>query len=174
MSQRESASPVFVYSYTRVIIQSMIVSLVGLVVLLPSVVGAFTQNATYVLVVIGVDAVFYLYYYRNRFTARVKRFKFYENYLEISGWRFKKQYNYQDVSWLSMTKKEPSHLVNKLYGTHFELETIAFAIKDEPVLFQFENPKNKNLKSDLYSWMSRKVSPEALRKPVSSQLMGAR
>ena len=118
--------------------------------------------------VVGADSIFYFWYYRKQFLARVKNFKFYENYLDVSGWKFKKQYSYQDISWLSLTKKEPSHLVNRLYGTHFELETIAFAIKDEPVLFQFENPKNKNLKTDLYSWMSRKVSPEALRKPAGS------
>jgi hypothetical protein len=148
----------------------MIVGLVTLVIFIPAAVGAYTQNEAYVLVVVGADVAFYFWYYRKQFLARVKNFKFYENHPEISGWKFRKQYSYQDLSWLSLTKKEPSHLVNRLYGTHFELQTVAFAIKDEPMLFQFENPRNKSLETDLYSWLARKVSPDALRKPASSQL----
>ena len=104
------------------------------------------------------SAFFVIYSLRSRILAKVKTIRFYEGYLEMSGWKFKKQFTYQDVSSLSKSVETV---------TFFSEEQISFRIRDELYLFRFNNHRNKNLGTDLYSWMSRRVSAEALHPHVS-------
>jgi hypothetical protein len=105
------------------------------------------------------SAIYLIYSIGSRIRAKVRTIRFYEGFIEMSGWKFKKQFAYQDISSLSKRIER---------ATFFSEEQVSFRIGDELFLFRFKNHRNKNLGVDLYSWMSRKVPTSALSKPVSA------
>ena len=107
---------------------------------------------------IGAAAI-YLYFAYWRWSQRVKTFRFYEGFFELSGRKFSQRFGYEDVSRLSLTRTT--------FGG-FSEDVIAFTVKDELAIFRFKNPVNKNLNADLYSWMAKKVSHSAMTKPIES------
>jgi hypothetical protein len=123
----------------------------------PSILGV-GFSLWYGIIVVAYLAITEGYWGRKRLTSKVKTIRFYGNYFEVSGWKSRKQFTYQDISSLS----KGLHKV-----TFFSEEEIRFRIRDELILFRFKNLVNRKLHTDLYTWASKKVPPSSLGKPAS-------
>ena len=87
-----------------------------------------------------------------RGALKVREIRFYDNIIDVIGYRFKAQYAYDDVSRLELTGRR---------GV-FSRSAMSFAVKYESEPFRSANPKSRELNVDLYTWMTYKVPPSAL------------
>ena len=146
--------PVFIQSWNSSIVARIVTELFGSLFFLPLATDYFTGNGVYVGAVVVISLAYTLNYARRCIIAKVKTIRFYDNFIEMSGWKFKQQFTYQDVSQLSKVRKRS--------GLFYE-EVVSFRIKQEFFLFSFRNLKNKDLKTDFYSWIVRKVPSTVLK-----------
>ena len=163
-TQPEGSRPAFAYSYSRAALWSMVIALFIGISVLTEVLPFFTQDGLVILLAWAICIAIAIVQYRLQFATRPKSVRFYENYLEVAGRNFRRLHPYNDVSklWLSRTMTFGAR-------SNSPSERVKFALRDEPAVFVCKNLKSKPLKSDLYSWMSRKVPAESLQKPANPQ-----
>ena len=89
----------------------------------------------------------------GRGTLKVREIRFYDGSIEVSGFRFEAEYDYEDIS---MVRLKPQ-------ASFFGRDIIAFEIKYLSHEFQVVNPLNKELNTDLYTWMTVKAPPASIR-----------
>ena len=78
---------------------------------------------------------------------------FYNQYARVIGWNFEKEMGYDDIEKVSKRK-------TRLGGTNLSL----FVKHEEEPLVLFWNPMNKELKTDLRSWLLRKTQQSTVNR----------
>lgn len=86
--------------------------------------------------------------YRN-LKAHVRSAHFYETAFEVSGWKYKREFPYAMIYDVIFVKG----IINE--GS----VTISLKNEEDPIVIQ-SNPKNRWLKMDLNTWLSRKKGKE--------------
>ena len=144
-------SPLFVLKWDKDILAVTLVSILADIVL-----SSITQSyVPFGYTIYSIVLAFVVPIVLNwRGTLKVREIKFYDNSLKVSGLRFKMEYDYEDISGLELKK----------HGGFLSRDKIVFAIKYfEPRVFQSINPMNRELNTDLYTWLSIKSPASALQ-----------
>ncbi len=93
---------------------------------------------------------FFVLFIRPRFHS-VNRGLFYDDHAELTGRNDSAVFRYADMAQVLMVKK--LSFFDPYTRMHIQLKG-----KDGPLII-FENPRNRTLKTDLYTWLLSKVSP---------------
>jgi hypothetical protein len=91
-----------------------------------------------------------IYSLRKLVFRTVKRVEFYDHYFIVSGWNTNKRIKYTDIEKITPIKGKMIYLIPRT--------RLSISVRGEGwIRANLENPTNRKLKTDLYTWLLGKV-----------------